>query len=121
MWKVWIGNVFGASIALNCFYGGVDIHIMICEEDSSRSTRLEQVCERLAELWSYLIANQTRLINYGREYCKGQFILQARGEAALDQVVDWGEGEKNNSCWARWRPREFHPRRSADINGRPGQ
>jgi hypothetical protein len=30
--------------ALNCLYDGVDIHIMISEEeDSSRSTRLEQV------------------------------------------------------------------------------
>jgi hypothetical protein len=57
MWKVWHGNLYGASIALNCFYDGVDIHIMISEEDSSRSTRLEQVRERLAELWSYLIAN----------------------------------------------------------------
>jgi hypothetical protein len=67
MWKVWHGNLYGASIALNCFYDGVDIHIMISEKDSSRSTRLEQVRERLAELWSYLIANQTRLINYGRD------------------------------------------------------
>src|SRR5271165_1262827 len=41
MWKVWHGNLYGASIALNCFYDGVDIHIMISEEDSSRSTRLE--------------------------------------------------------------------------------
>jgi hypothetical protein len=50
MWKVWHGNLYGAIIALNCFYDGVDIHIMISEEDSSRSTRIEQVRERLAEL-----------------------------------------------------------------------
>src|SRR6202011_2334591 len=55
MWKVCHGNLYGASIALNCFYDGVDIHVMIAEEDSRRSTRLEQVRERLAELWSSLI------------------------------------------------------------------
>ena len=38
MWKVWHGNLYGASIALNSFYDGVDIHVMIAEEDSSRST-----------------------------------------------------------------------------------
>jgi hypothetical protein len=74
MWKVWHGNVYGASIALN----SVDIHIMISEEDSGRSTRLEHVRERLAESWSYLIANQTRLINYGREYRKGHRISPPR-------------------------------------------
>jgi hypothetical protein len=49
-WKDWHGNLYGASIALNCFYDGVDIHMMIAEADSSRSTRIEQVRERLAEL-----------------------------------------------------------------------
>jgi hypothetical protein len=67
MWKVWHGNLYGASIALNCFYDGVDIHVMIAEADSRRSTRIEQVREHLAELWSYLTANLTRLINYSRE------------------------------------------------------
>ena len=65
--KVWHGNLYGASIALNCFYDGVDIHVMIAEADSRRSTRIEQVREHLAELWSYLTANLTRLINYSRE------------------------------------------------------
>ncbi len=67
MWKVWHGNLYATSIALNSFYDGVDIHIMISEEDSSRSTRLEQVRERLAELWSYLIAkpNSTDQLRQG--------------------------------------------------------
>ena len=51
---------------------------LISEEGSSRSTRREQVRERLAELWSYLIANQTRLINYGREYRKGAIAYRHR-------------------------------------------
>jgi len=45
---------FGASIALSSFYDGVDIHVMIAEEDSGRSTVVEQIRGRLAELWSYL-------------------------------------------------------------------
>jgi hypothetical protein len=34
------------------------------EADSGRSSIVEQVRERLAELWSYLTSNQTLLINY---------------------------------------------------------
>jgi hypothetical protein len=54
----------------------------IAEADSGRSTGptvVEQVRERLAELWSYLTANQTRLINYGREYREGPHIDGADG------------------------------------------
>jgi len=52
-WKVWHGNLYGASIALSSFYDGVDIHVMIAESDSGRLSVVEQVRERLAELWSY--------------------------------------------------------------------
>jgi len=69
---------------------------MISEEDSSRSTRLEQVRERLAELWSYLIANQTRLINYGREYREGHRISTALVESTVDQLVDWRMEKKQH-------------------------
>ena len=51
---------------------------MIPDADSRRSTLIEQVRVRLAELWSYLTANQTRLINYGREYREGHRISTAR-------------------------------------------
>ena len=44
---------------------------MIAEADSARSSAVEQVHERLTELWSYLTANQTRRIDYGREYHEG--------------------------------------------------
>jgi hypothetical protein len=100
-WKVWHGNLYGASIALNCFYGGVDIHMMIAEVDSSLSTRIEQVRERLAELWSYLIANQTRLINYGREYREGHRISTARVESTVDQLVDWRMEKKQHMRWTK--------------------
>jgi hypothetical protein len=76
-----------SHIALNCFYDGVDIHLMICEEDSSRSTRSEQIRERLAELWSYLTANQTRQINYGREShiaCLGALKLGFQPVSSVD-------------------------------------
>ena len=79
-WKVWHGNLYGASIALSSFYDGVDIHVMTAESDSGQSS-VEQVRKRLAELWSYLTANQTRLINYDREYHEGHLISTARVES----------------------------------------
>ena len=30
MWKAWHGNLYGASIALSCFYDGVDIYVIDC-------------------------------------------------------------------------------------------
>jgi hypothetical protein len=101
MWKVWHGNLYGASIALNCFYDGVDIHVKIAEADSRRSTRIEQVHERLAELWSYLTANQTRLINYGREYREGHRISTARVESTVDQLVDCRMAKKQHMRWTK--------------------
>jgi hypothetical protein len=108
MWKVWHGNLYGASIALNSFYDGVDIHIMIADADSRPSTRIEQVRERLAELWSYLTANQTRLINYGREYREGHRISTARVESTVDQLVDWRMEKKQHIRWT-------DPTRCADV------
>src|SRR5260370_28178896 len=89
VWKVWHGNLYGASIGLSCFSDGVDIHVMIAEADSGRSTLIEQLRERLAELWSYLTSNQTRLINYGREYLESHRISTARLESTVKQLVDW--------------------------------
>ena len=86
-WKIWHGNLYGASIALSSFYDGVDIHVMTAEADSGQSS-IKQVRERLAELWSYLTANQTRLINYGMEYREGHRISTARVESTVDQLVD---------------------------------
>jgi hypothetical protein len=117
MWKVWHGNLYGASIALNCFYDGVDIHIMISEKDSSRSTRLEQVRERLTEFWSYLIANQSRLINYGREYLRGRRISTARVESTVDQLVDSRIEKKQHMTGAQMLP----PRALCADQRRTGQ
>jgi hypothetical protein len=121
MWKVWHGNLYGASIALNCFYDGVDIHVMMSEEDSSRSTRLEQVRERLAELWSYLIANQARLINYGREYREGHRISTAPVESTVDQLVDWRMEKKQHMRWTRRGAQMLLHARCALINGELGK
>jgi hypothetical protein len=53
------------SVALNCFYDGVNIHVMIPDADSRRSTLIEQVRVRLAELWSYLYRPVSRIsINF---------------------------------------------------------
>ena len=121
MWKVWHGNLYGGSIALNCFYDGVDIHIMISEEDSRRSTRLEQVRERLAELWSYLIANQTRLISYGREYREGHRISTALVESTVDQLVDWRMEKKQHMRWTKSGAQTLLHARCALINGELGK
>jgi hypothetical protein len=121
MWKVWHGNLYGASIALNCFYDGVDIHIMISEEDSSRSTRIEQVRERLAELWSYLIANQTRLINFGREHREGHRISTALVESTVDQLVDWRMEKKQHMRWTKSGAQMLLHARCALINGELGK
>jgi hypothetical protein len=101
-WKVWHGNLYGASIALRSFYDGVDIHVMTAEADSGQSS-IQQVRERLAELWSYLTANQTRLINYGREYHAGHRISTARVESTVDQSRLWtnwwtGGWRRSSTC-----------------------
>jgi hypothetical protein len=113
--------VAGASIALSSFYDGVYIHMMIAGADFSRSTRLEQVRERLAELWSYLTANQNRLINYGREYRKGHRISTARVESTVDQLVDWRMEKKQHMRWTRRGAQMLLHARCALINGELGK
>jgi hypothetical protein len=117
IWKVWHGNLYGANIALNCFYDGVDIHVMISEAESRQSTRIEQIHERLAELWSYLTANQTRLINYGREYRLGHRISTARVESTVDQLVDWRMAKKQHMRWTKRGAQILLHARCALLNG----
>jgi hypothetical protein len=116
-WKVWHGNLYGASIALSSLYDGVDIHVMIAEADSGRSTLIEQVRVRLAELWSYLAANQTRLINYGREYREGHRISTARVESTVDQLVDWRMEKKQHMRWTKRGAQMLLYARCALLNG----
>ena len=119
-WKIWHGNLYGASIALSSFYDGVDIHVMTAEADSGRSA-VEQVRERLAELWSYLTANQTRLINYGREYREGHRISTARVESTVDQLVDWRMEKKQHMRWTRRGAQMLLHARCALLNGELGK
>jgi hypothetical protein len=115
-WKVWHGNLSGASIALSSFYDGVDIHVMTAEADSGQSSA-QQVRERLAELWSYLTAKQARLMNYGREYCEGHRISTARVESAVDQLVDWQMAKKQHMRWTRRGGQMLLHARCALLNG----
>jgi hypothetical protein len=117
MWKLWHDNLYGAGIALNFFYDGVDIHVIIAEADSRQSTRIERLRERLSELWSYLTANQTRLISYGREYREGHRISTARLESTVDQLVDW---RMANSRTQRGAEMLLHAR-CALLNGELGK
>ena len=120
-WKVWHGNLYGASIALSSFYDGVDIHVRIAEADSGRSTVVEQVRGRLAELWSYLTANQTRLINYGTEYREGNRISTARVESTVDQLVDWRMEKKQHMRWTQHGAQMLLHARCALLNGELGK
>ena len=115
-WKIWHGNLYGASIALSSFYDGVDIHVMTAEVDSGQSS-VEQVRGRLVELWSYLTANQTRLINYGREYREGHRISTARVESTVDQLVDWRMEKKQHMSWTKRGAQMLLHARCALLNG----
>src|SRR5271165_6097779 len=89
--------------------------------DSGRSTLIEQVRVRLAELWSYLTANQTRLINYGREYREGQRISTARVESTVDQLVDWRTEKKQHMRWTKRGAQMLLHARCALLNGELGK
>src|ERR1700736_6918995 len=84
-------------------------------------TRLEQVRERLAELWSYLIANQTRLINYGRENREGNRISTALVESTVDQLVDWRMEKKQHMRWTKSGAQMLRHARCALINHELGK
>lgn len=70
---------------------------MTAEADFDGSS-VEQGRGRLVEL-SYLTANQTRLINYGREYREGHRMLTARVESTVEQLVDWRIKKKQHMRW----------------------
>ena len=93
---------------------------MTAEADSGRSS-VDQVRARLAELWSYLTANQTRLINYGREYREGHRISTARVESTVDQLVDWRMEKKQHMRWTRRGAQMLLHARCALINGELGK
>jgi hypothetical protein len=46
-WKVWDGNLCGAHIALTSFDNGVDVHTMLAEKESRRTTSLQEIRTRL--------------------------------------------------------------------------
>ena len=93
-WKVWHGNVYGAYVVLTSFYDGVDIHTMLAEKDSRRTTTLEQIRARVNDLCAYLTANESRLINYGKEHREGNPISTAQVESTVNQLVDLADGEE---------------------------
>jgi hypothetical protein len=70
-------------------------------EAGSGQSSVKQIRERLVELWSYLTANQTRLISYGREYREGHRISTARVESTVDQLVDWRMEKKQHMRWTQ--------------------
>jgi hypothetical protein len=95
-WRLWDGNLYGAGIALSCLYDGVDIHVMIA--GSGRSTA-DQIRERLAKLWSYLCANESRLVNYGKERRQGHRVSTAHVESTVNRLVNWRMCKKQQMRW----------------------
>ena len=89
---------------------------MTAEADYGQSS-IKQVRERLAELWSYLTANQTRLINYGMEYREGHRISTARVESTVDQLVDWRMEKRQHMRWTRRGAQMLLHARCALLNG----
>jgi hypothetical protein len=120
-WKVWHGNVYGAYVALTSFYDGVDIHTMLAEEDSRRTTSLEQIRVRVNELCSYLRANESRLIDYGKECRAGHAISTARVESTVNQLVDWRMEKKRHMRWTQRGAQMLLHVRCALLNGELGK
>jgi hypothetical protein len=65
---------------------------------------IEEIHERVAELWSYMTANQTRLINYKWAYREGRRISTARVESTVNQLVDWRMAKKQHTRWTKRLP-----------------
>ena len=54
---------------------------------------------RVNELCTYLRANESRLIYYGKEYSAGHAISTARVESTVNQLVDWRMEKKRHMRW----------------------
>src|SRR5580693_8016177 len=93
---------------------------MTAEANYGRSS-VKQIRERLAELWSYLTANQTRLINYAREYREGHRISTASVESTVDQLVDWRMEKKQHMRWTRHGAQMLLHAGCALLNGELGK
>jgi len=116
-----MATVYGAYIALTCFYDGVDIHTMLAEKDSRRTTSLQEIRTRVNELCSYLTANETRLINYGKEHREGNPISTARVESTVNQLVDWRMEKKQHMRWTQRGAQMLLHARCALFNGELGR
>jgi hypothetical protein len=63
----------------------------------------------------------TRLINYGREYRKGNCISTARVESTVDQLVDWRMEKKQHMRWTKTGAHMLLHARCALMNGELGK
>jgi hypothetical protein len=69
------------------------------------------------ELWSYLTANQNRLINYSRQYREAHRISTAWVELTVDQLLEWQMKDKQHMRWARRGTQVLLQARCALLNG----
>ena len=94
---------------------------MLAETDSRRTTSVEEIRQRLTELWSYLEANESRLINYGREHRAGRPISTAQVESTVNQLVDWRMEKKQHMRWTQRGAQMLLHVRCALLNGELSQ
>jgi len=120
-WKIWHGNVYGAYVALTSFYSGVDIHTWLAEKEVRRTTSLEEIRTRVNELCSYLSANESRLLNYGKQHRVGNSISTARIESTVNQLVDGRMEKKQHMRWTQRGAQMLLHARCALFNGELGR
>jgi hypothetical protein len=66
-------------------------------------------------------ANQTRLINYSREYHEGHRVSTAWVESTVDQLMDWRMEKRQHMRWTRRGAQMLLHARCALINGELGK
>jgi hypothetical protein len=72
------------------------------------------------QLCTYLRANESRLLDYGKEYRAGHAISTARVESTVNQLVDWRMEKKRRMRWTQRGAQTLLHARCALLNGELG-
>ncbi len=97
-WNLWNGNLCRAGMALTSLWGGIDVQSMTT--GLGRSTA-ELIRQRLDRLWSYLCANQDRIIDYAEERRAGHRVSTAHVESTVNQLVNHRMCKRQQMRWSR--------------------
>jgi hypothetical protein len=94
---------------------------MLSENESRRTTGLQEICTRVNELCSHLSADEKRLINYGEEHREGNPISTARVESTVNQLVGWRMEKKQHMRRTQRGAQMLLHARCALLNGNLGK